>query len=92
MRTIKELLILLREELPKRIANYDSGSICWTILRMSDDNMITDEERNKINYFIESKEPDFPSYFYYDDCCGFWWPYGELAPRLEFLDKLISEL
>jgi hypothetical protein len=92
MRTIKELLILLREELPKRIVNDDSGSICWTLGRMENEGIITQPEFNVMDFFIDSKEPENAGYFKYDDCGGFWWPYGELAPRLEFLDKLIAEI
>jgi len=96
MRTIKELLILLREELPIRINHPKGGSLCWTIANLWIDDLITDEEYEEVNdYIYENKPEDAWDYCVGDDfdrVNGFWWPYGELEPRLEFLDKLINEI
>ena len=87
MGTIKELLILLREFLPGNINKRMAGSICYTIYDMNYDKLITDKEERLLLKYIDDhcpiKDPDYT---------GFWWPYGELEPRLEFLDKLIAEI
>ena len=87
MRTIKELLILLREFLPININERMGGSICYTIYDMNYDELITNKEERLLEGYIDDhcpiEDPDIP---------GFWWPYGELHPRLEFLDKLIKEI
>ena len=85
MRTIKELLILLREFLPGNINTDDGGCICWTILCMEGNNIISHDEADLLHDHIINNTPEKPGMF-------FWWPAGELAPRLEFLDKLIAEL
>lgn len=89
MRTIKELLILLREKLPEYIIKETSGSICLAIVEMWENDDITTLERYMLDEYIEQKEPNNINY---NGVPGFWWPYRELAPRLEFLDKLIAEL
>ena len=93
MRTIKELLILLREKLPKYIIKERSGSICWTLSEMYEVD-INHAEFRLLEEYIDDHMPDDAGDFcgYDEDVSGFWWPYGELAPRLEFLDKLIKEI
>ena len=96
MRTIKELLILVREKLPEYITHEKSGSICWTVTEMQENDDISRGEENKLLRYLLGVKPDVVGYYWYvdteDSINGFWWPYGELAPRLEFLDKLIKEL
>ena len=84
MRTIKELLILLREKCVTRIPAAMYG-LCGTIdwLFFCDD--ISPEEANKLHYYVEISKPA-------EVAGAYWWPRGELTPRLEFLDKLIAEL
>jgi hypothetical protein len=63
------------------------------IVEMWENDDITTLERYMLDEYIEQKEPNNRrDYFNYNGVPGFWWPYGELHPRLEFLDKLISEL
>ena len=83
MRTIKELLILLREELTY---NFD-GCICYSTEMMMDSDVINYDEFFLLDNYIHSHVPS-----HVKDPDHFWWPYGELAPRLEFLDKLIAEI
>ena len=95
MRTIKELLILLREKLPEVINLDGNGSICYatTHLWIGDDNLITLNEMHVLDNYIEEHKPkDAGDYDGPDGSTHFWWPYGELSPRLEFIDKLIAEL
>ena len=83
MRTIKELLILLREEMEVRFA----GCICYCAANMAGRKLITYDEFHALEDYINSHRPEDTK-----DRIAIWWPYGELAPRLEFLDKLIAEI
>ena len=83
MRTIKDLLILLREEL---VNDFDH-CICWQLASMVNDWKISHLEYDEIIIYLEERRPDKKK-----GKGSFWWPYGELQPRLEFLDKLIAEL
>lgn len=87
--------MLLRKELPNYINRHKCGSICWSLIEMYTDDIITSKEyRFLIDYIYDRNPNDVGNYSEYDDddVIGFWWPYGELVPRLEFIDKLISEL
>jgi len=84
MRTIKELLILLREEMVKQFHPISDGCICYVLANMRGNNMISPEEYKETENYLEMQRPN--------DRHAFWWPYGELEPRLEFLDKLIKEI
>lgn len=97
MRTIKELLILLREKLPEYINREFCGSLCCIIHELRKDGIITKMEYGLLQEYIDECEPDNAENYcvenvFGNEAWGFWWPYGELAPRLEFLDKLIAEL
>jgi len=85
MRTIKELLILLRDYLPKAFVFV--GGICGALSIMKQKGSITEYEYNIVLRYIVNRRPDITRPLLY-----WWWPYGELAPRLEFLDRLIAEL
>ena len=85
MRTIKELLILLREKLPEYIPSRSLG-LCGSMINITLNQIITLDEYDMIREYIDKHKPgDLVAKYY-------WWHYGELAPRLEFLDKLIAEL
>ena len=93
MRTIKELLMLLREYFPTSDLN-ERGALCFAIRDMYvDHSLISKEEEQMLSDYIHDNRSiclemrtacrsDFPYFF----------PEGELQPRLEFLDKLIAEL
>ena len=86
MRTIKELLILLRNELPMYIGRVGSGSICLTLEILRYSGRITNDEYNVAKEYIRDHAPEGVEIFSY------WWPRYELSPRLEFLTKLINAL
>lgn len=89
MRPIKDLLILLRDFLPGNINNAYGGSLCYSIIDMKRKKCIIDwAERDALLRYIEEHKPSDIK----PDDEGFWWKYGSLAPRLEFLDKLIDDL
>lgn len=85
MRTIKELLILLREYFPTSDLK-ERGALCFALYDMSCQQIITHDEyltaKNHIRLFRDPNSDTWPYLF----------PCGELQPRLEFLDKLIAEL
>lgn len=83
MRTIKELLILLREE----VANRFNECICWSLADMVGRKDISYDEHHALEDYLELHRPEETK-----KRAAFWWHYGELAPRLEFLDKLIAEI
>ena len=83
MRTIKELLILLREE----VANRFDACICWSLAAMVGRKDISYDEYHALEDYLELYRPKEIK-----KSDAFWWPVGELEPRLEFLDKLIKEI
>ena len=85
MRTIKELLILLREKLPEYIPTHCRG-LCATTLMLWNRGIIDNKEMDLIDDYLWDRRPVSTS------PGGYWWPQFELAPRLEFLDKLINEI
>ena len=89
-RTIKELLILLRDFLPTNIHNEvrEGGCLCYSITDMVSDDIITGEECGILSGFIERHKPKGIKIHN----VGYWWKYRMLAPRMRFLNKLISEL
>jgi hypothetical protein len=54
-----------------------------------EEGLITLKECNLLLGYIGDNKPDDAGCFGF---LSFWWPYGELAPRIEFLNKLIDEL
>ena len=90
MRTIKELLEMLRQFIPENIITDMGGSICYSIMDMYYNDLINKTEETGLLKYIESNRP--PECIEKQNELDFWWPYGELTPRLEFLDKLIAEL
>ncbi len=94
-KTIKELLILLRDFLPTNIKSTNKwmgGSLCFSIADLLYNDMITLAELNKLHKYIMAKKPPNAGNYKTQGIKGFWWPYKKLAPRMEFLNKLISEL
>lgn len=76
-------MILLREEVETRF----DDCICYCAANMSGRKLITYDEFHTLDDYINSHRPEDTK-----DRVAFWWPYGKLQPRLEFLDKLIDEL
>lgn len=84
MRPTKTLLVLVRQELPERIERR--GCLCWAIASMAPD-ILNEDEANFLTDYVSRHRPSNISH---DE--AFFWPLRELAPRLEFLDKLIDDL
>lgn len=87
MRSIKELLETLLHE----YENNKDDTIRWTglcsaILTLRTFDLITEGEKKVLEGHIKENRPDWSRLKHY------WWPKGEVEPRVEFLNKLISEL
>ncbi len=93
-RTIKELLILLRDFLPTNIKSTErlSGSLCFSIDDLFDDDVINIKESEILEDYIHAHKPHRVGNYKFRGVGGFWWKYKSLAPRMEFLNNLISEL
>lgn len=80
MRTTKELLILLRDKLHWYIKGC--GGMCNTIACMYHDNVITSPENYLLRKYIGEKANNNE----------FWFPRGELEPRINWLNEQIEKL
>ena len=86
-RTIKELLILLRDYFPKSDIK-ERGALCFAIHDMRKvHKLITWNEEQRLDKFIHKHKP-----IEYNRWSPYFFKEHELAPRMEFLNKLISEL
>jgi len=86
MRTEKELLILLRDELPKMIKRFDCG-MCLVITLLHKKRLMSYDEMKLLeNYLIEND----PNITYLTT--NYWWENGELEPRINWLNKQIETL
>ena len=86
-RPIKDLLILLQDYFPSSNLKW-RGFLCAAIYDMYVSNRITYDERSILMDYIYAHRP--PQTFI--EYSAYFFPEGELAPRIEFLNKLISEL
>ena len=102
-RPIKELLIILRDNLPKGIKiNNNNGGICSVIYQLSSYEIISAEEREiLLNYLKNNKPPSAVKrkkiYKGIVDPYGFlledhWWKPRVVKPRLNWLNKQINKL
>lgn len=85
MRTEKELLILLRNELPGRI--IEAGGMCIAISFLRIDGLISFDEGLLLESYLNKNDPDI-RYF----TSGYWWEDGELEPRINWLNEQIEKL
>jgi hypothetical protein len=82
MRPIKDLLILVRDKLPELIEREEC--ICWAAASMYPE-VFDYDEATLICDYIDEHRPEHAI------GRAFFWPCGELEPRIEFLNKLIGE-
>ena len=87
MRSIKELLELLLDQYENnRIDWIQWAGLCWAIIKLYTNDVVNFYEKEILLDVIEANKPDTPWSGRY------WWPKGEVEPRIEFLKQLISEL
>ena len=86
MRDIKTLLeILLYKYENDMVYKIQRNGLCWAIQRLRKRNIISAQEEVILIEHLHSNKPEWA-------CDGYWWPKGEVEPRIEFLKQLISEL
>jgi hypothetical protein len=84
MRTIKELLELLKKELPNRLGRSDG--ICTVVRSLFLIGKIDLLEYSALDDYLESK---FKGMIPFDE--DYIWPHGVLKEREEWVNKLINE-
>ena len=102
-RPIKELLIILRDNLEDYLKRYNYGGMCPVIWRLLKNDVINDWEENILQGFLEHNKPrnayirrkkEFPTHF---DDAGFalplhWWTPRAVPPRMRWLNQQIDKL
>lgn len=82
MRTTKELLIILRDNIELSTIN----GLCFLNITLLYKNIITDAEHTIIHDYIYNNQPSKKSKLYGGSDNGFYyWPKGEKEPRLRWL-------
>lgn len=86
MRNIKTLLeILLYEYQSNQDEDIRRFGLCWAIVKLRNHDVVKFYEMDILLDVIEANKPDTP-------CSGtYWWPKGEVEPRVEFLKQLIMK-
>jgi hypothetical protein len=79
-----ELLKILRDFLPKYLSR-NKGGICGAVYMLPIEGRISIKEISDLLQIISDNNPTtLPNDTY-------WWPKGELEPRLKFIDRLITK-
>ena len=87
MRDIKTLLeILLDQYENNRLEGIQWSGLCFAIIRLRIGHVIDQSDEDALLKVIKANRPESAVSLLY------WWPKGEVEPRVEFLKKLISEL
>lgn len=84
-RDIKTLLLLVLVHIDEYIP-YSLG-LCLMYALMKSDKLITDAEYDKLYFYTLEHRPKYFSGF-----SGHFWPLGQVKPRKEFIENLISKL
>lgn len=88
MRPIKELLEILLDQYQNNPNDFiRSTGLCQASLFITNIYVIDPVEAWVLKKFMYHKKPAYCS-----DAYPFWWKPGEMIPRVEFLNNLISEL
>lgn len=82
-RTVKELLILLREYIVKQ---YIFWGMCAEIREMYQIELISNKEFKILESYLKNNKPKNT---FYDD---FWWKEGKKQPRLDWIDEQLKNL
>ena len=87
MKSIKALLLILLDQYENnRIDKIQRSGLYFSIFTLHSHRIIDLYDRKALVDKIEANRPDVIKSKKY------WWPKGETKPRIEFLNKLISEL
>ena len=87
MRSTKELLeVLLDQYENSRVEGIQWSGLCFAIIRHPAGYVIDQYEKEALLKVIKANRP------YSVVSPLYWWPKGEVEPRVEFLKQLISKL
>ena len=87
MRSTKELLeVLLDQYENSRVEGIQWSGLCFAIIRLPAGYVIDQYEKEALLKVIKANRP------YSVVSPLYWWPKGEVEPRVEFLKQLISKL
>ena len=99
MRTIKELLILVRDNLYLMKDKHLASGLCSVASVMEDRHIISMEEYNIILKYLDNNKPanaikraSLPAVIDGYQQNRFWWKPCNITPRLKWLDKQINSL
>jgi hypothetical protein len=81
MRDIKELLLLLRDEVEQNL----KFGMCGVVSGMYHNDIISRDEKNYMFEFVNENKPEYAGSI-------FWFPKGEKPPRLDWIDEQLLEL
>ena len=85
MRSTKELLeVLLDQYQNNRLEYIQWSGLCFAIISIGG-RVIDQNEKDALLKVIKANRPESAEPLY-------WWPKGEVEPRIEFLKQLISTL
>lgn len=94
MKTYKELLTILRDTLLNTENNnklYDG--MCLTIHHLYVIDLISHDEKVKINNFIRKNRPLKGQHYNKNQKYSpYWWPPGDVKPRVNWLNSKIKQL
>ena len=83
-RSIKELLVILRDNLERCFNKYDSHGMCDAAIDLRWDDKISRGEYDSLKCYLLSNKPY--------EVGDYWFPRDELAPRIEWLNQQIKKL
>ncbi len=98
MRTIKELLELLREKLPTYLRTYNSGGMCSVAYNLVWRDQISRGELDLLLDYINSNKPEelIPALICpeapFFDVNKHWWTPCSIEPRIAWLNEQIEKL
>ena len=85
MRDIKTLLeVLLDQYQNNKIYRIQWAGLCLAITKLRNAGVIDQSDKEALLKVIEANRPESAGSFY-------WWPVGEIEPRVEFLKQLIKK-
>ena len=86
MRDIKTLLeILLDQYENNRLEGIQWSGLCFAIIRLRIGHVIDQSDEDALLKVIKANRPESAGSLLY------WWPKGEVEPRVEFLKQLIKK-
>lgn len=86
-RTDKELLELVLEDLGEKMTMWRCSGICAVVSIMESNNIINSREEFRLYDIIDEN----PTNIYINSISMYYFPLGEIEPRIEYLKQLIKK-